>query len=745
MNNNNFRKDLDNISRSSKLTQSMVDTTGIKSAADLSQSIALNINRVSDSNKGIGGESIVSLLLKNEKETKKAKTVSNKTMFKLNDLINKNGQFTSMVNDVFFSENETFSLYQDYATITALIPEISLILSTYYENIISPDSLSANNLHVSYSDTTDESTSRSIELEIKSIIADNKIEKKFNQAIKDFLCYGKGYVAVLNFTDALNMVLKESSDHSSHLYDHSLYENFNKLVEGSNTFKSIATANQILTESSEEIQFLTELTYGEKTADSKKDEVAKNIETIGKSLLTFQSFDEFIKTKKDSKHTSSNDENPVFHDIHVMHIDPSKIIPVKTDSGDPLGYFYIEYDLTNTIGTYKTSSRSGTASFAMNQLITNNASSVGTFEDMVDSKKRVISEIFTKMLGKKINSNFVANNYQFKEVIYNLLKNEDNINRQYKITFLPPECVTEVGEGHDSVLKNILFASKMYLACTLSNFMQRIVQGPEKRMFYVDVGLDKDIPGAVTNFAKSIKSQEFNLENLKDINTSLRKIGTHQDLFIPTQDGQKRIDTEIMPSKEIAYNDDFLDFLKKAIINGSAIPSSYLGIQEDVDFAKSLTMNNRRFAQRIIEKNNETNRGAKDFINKCIGQKTKYMVATEDAEGVNGATTTTTSNLFTTDMSKLEVGYPKPQSLIIDGYSDRLRGVKEYTDFVVETFYSQDDSNGNEAREFRLGLTRKLLPDVDWDDLRQLKEEVARKIKLDKLKTGDTEEEESSY
>ena len=747
------------LSALAKVGNDIIDPSGLGKIDSVSDSINLNINRIFDKNRLGAGQTISSLLYNDSKKQNKVKrpTLSNNTLVKLTDLVNKNGQFAGLVNDIFFAESKSFSLFQDYETIATLIPELGIILETYYENVISPDSVTNSNLHVNYTDTDEQYASQVIKELRENVIEQNKLDTKISKAVKEALKLGSSYIGILNFTDAVHMatsnngILKENEEYDS---------GTNHIMEAfkeSTDFGSAATQSSILNESYDEITALYEMTYSMednkatnaemKAREDEKKKMAKELGLLSKEMFKMQSLSDFAKDKQPRKSNGSN-KTEIFNDIHVFNIDPSKIIPIRSETEDVLGYFYVEYDLNNAIGKYKSNSKSAVGNINTSTLINSTVSSSAiASEDMVDAKKRIISEVFTKIIGKKIDSEFIAQNYQFKDLLYGILKNNDNVKRQYKITFLPPECVVEYGKDMDSVFKNILFMSKMYLACALSNFMQRIVQSPEKRIYYVDVGLDTDIPGAVASFAKSIKAQQFKVDHLNDITTTFSKIGTNQDMFIPTQNGEKPIDTEVMPSKEIGYQDEFLDFLKNSIVSGSGIPSAYLGIREDVDFARSLSMNSARFVRKLMTWNKCFNSATMELIEKCIQQRNKYAGSTEtksnssdeiEAKDKDGNTRSLTSEeiIDQIDWDNLFVGYPKPNTLMLGLYSDKIANVQTFATFIASAYYGSEKTDDPEYNAFKLEVTKEQMPDIEWDKYAVMLQGVKDKAKKDKITKG---------
>lgn len=46
------------------------------------------------------------------------------------------------------------------------------------------------------------------------------------------------------------------------------------------------------------------------------------------------------------------------------------------------------------------------------------------------------------------------------------------------------------------------------------------------------------------------------------------------DYFIPQHDGNKPVDMEIIQGQDVQMDNDFMEYLRKAIISGLGVPSS---------------------------------------------------------------------------------------------------------------------------------------------------------------------------
>lgn len=112
-----------------------------------------------------------------------------------------------------------------------------------------------------------------------------------------------------------------------------------------------------------------------------------------------------------------------------------------------------------------------------------------------ESKLKLITDIFVKAISKKIDKSYIRKNKQFKNFIYSLLKQDYIIKKGVKLTYFLPEEVIKFEAP--ALFRKILFFAKLYLA-TLSNIILiKLGRAHDKRVFYINVGLDADYEQAI--------------------------------------------------------------------------------------------------------------------------------------------------------------------------------------------------------------------------------------------------------
>ena len=124
-------------------------------------------------------------------------------------------------------------------------------------------------------------------------------------------------------------------------------------------------------------------------------------------------------------------------------LEPEKVIKLNLDEVN-LGYLYIEkYDLENdtdvssfsmsasSFVSYSTFS-SGSTTITTSTLDYFNSSDLGN-KKTKNIKERLLADLFVKGISKKLDKKIIEANPQFKEIIYQLIKEDYLLNKKIKI------------------------------------------------------------------------------------------------------------------------------------------------------------------------------------------------------------------------------------------------------------------------------------------------------------------------
>ena len=111
---------------------------------------------------------------------------------------------------------------------------------------------------------------------------------------------------------------------------------------------------------------------------------------------------------------------------------------------------------------------------------------------MVSGKNDLIKELLTKGIVEKLNKKTIQDNSEFSDVIYNVLNYMDLDKKKIRVTYFPADQIihfktNESEEYGESVFKNSLFISKVYVAVLTATFMMKIVRSPTKELSMLKV------------------------------------------------------------------------------------------------------------------------------------------------------------------------------------------------------------------------------------------------------------------
>jgi len=706
------------------------------------------------------------------------------------------------MNELFSQESGRFQLYSSYQLIYDNIPQMSQAINTYVDNIMSPDDFTKDTFLIYLDDVItsmvkEDKENTNIIKNCKTLIEKYNINKHTKNIIRDTLVLGDQFVAVLKLNDEISKVmlsedssLKESStfkplaeseielSNDDILQLSEIFDISNVKVPAKKPVPSDYKDKKNLNESyqadlaiyNEEVKLFNEtkqkfshdiaeilnnnFVFSEDSSCLLEDnvEISKQFGYASKKEL-FNNFQN--QDSEDRKNLNPYNKTKKTDDIRVggsvlKILKPERTIKLVLDDFE-YGYYYIENLENNadmlTTGSYSMSSN----------IFTSFKSQANDKPDIINAKYRLITDIFVKNMAKRIDKKFINKHPEFKNTVYELLKQNYLLNKQIRMVYLRPNEVIHFGSGsgdyYDSLFKNVLFSAKLYLAVLTSQVMLRLVRSPEKRAFYVEVDLDNDTEAVVQQFMRDIKTKDIKMSNFGgDINTLLQAIGTFQDYYIPVVEGQKPVEIDTIPGMNVEITNDFLDYLLKAMISGIGIPPEFLSYSEQTEFARSLGMMNGKFVRsilvfqtmfgdqftkmfRLLYKNeylNDYDLKKKQRDLKKLNSRENDETILVDTEKERNKVAKDKSLLEDTyfDLDSLTVKFPPPQALNMTTITERITNSRDIIDFVTQTLVDPNDAEL--STEFKRELTKDLLSTFEWDKYEKLLE----KAKINKTETS---------
>lgn len=718
--NGNLNNMIDSIKKSKESLYSDIyynDNTSNREIKLIKDKIDSSIRKISNSNfTNTGVNNISSLYSKvlNNKDKTEREFITNLNMTLADKSIMDN------VMSIYSQNTWVRQMDSDIDMICKYMPKLEEALKVRMEHVLSADHFTKDPIII---------TSTNIGKNEKTSIDDNlsSLEKKYNiyenftRWYKNIEKYGEEFIYIVPFNKAIKELL-DARDSSNALSGISLRPATESIDEAFTALEdSISSINQV--ESYECIHESIEDLTDQFTSDGKKQE-RENIlkDSIGdikidinKSGILLSAIKDKWKTIKFCQENGSlffNEageigetvkdytfKNPSFDSMAtdgtlnlanaktnnkinipgcvVRKLDHSMVKPLYIDD-ICLGYFYIECDrkmvmeqttYSSTIGGIRPS---GSYSRNAQDPLANNTS------DYV-----VIKNIASK-ISEKITAKFVNANQDLSEEIYHILKYNSNMDATGKIskisiTFIPPEDLNHVYFDFDEQMKrgvsglfNSVFPAKLFSYMYISNCLQILTRGNDKRIIYVRQGVDKNIAGVLGNVINQLQLGNYGIRQIESMSNVLNMIGRFNDYYIPRgQSGDAPIDFEVMPGQQTEPRTELMNMLEEMAINATGVPIEVISIRQQTDYATHLTMTNTKFLQEIYSYQSKTERIFSKLLTKIYNfefnpdgvNKEQIKVTLPPPmylNAINGSQILDSVNSLAENMSKLQ--YPDSES-----------------------------------------------------------------------------------
>jgi len=740
-------------------------------------------------NKNIADDQVINFwnsAFNNKFKENKNKATPKKKLENISRLIEKELE-EGVISSLLASNSERKELYENYQMIFDSIPFLKKAVNIILNNILSPNDFTKKFLNVLYKGSSISGTlldlKNSTESEDLRVIKNCKnmkdelnIECLIPQLLLDTLIKGDQFIYIALFKEEFDKFLNENISIEDDIFDidnetilteaevlESFGPSFKNLVHEVSLDTNISEYKKIDDEFYEYIDesygpfFIDVFEIKEKNIVLNENKLSQKLTSFLNNNIKFSSnrdkdldtsVDEYKKdynkhiNKKNVRKPNSinistdrdqNSSKKVSTDvpgIYLETIDPGKVITLEKNNFC-YGYYIIENE-DNMMGTgdannpvsYKRYSK------VSNQLTSSLNFRRGTKRNVeVDAINKFIDG-FTSSVARKISKGSIAKNPEFKKIFYNIFKNEYDRNKSVRITYVPPNRMVHFKLGNEmygrSVFASILFIAKIYLAILMNKFIGKVLRSSDRRVFYIEVGLDEDTESVVQSFIRDLKTKEFRMDNYKSINGILNYPGHFSDYYIPKIEGNSPIEIDTLQGmEEDVSGDSFLEYLERLLLSGSDVPSAMLNmVQDELEFAKTLTMQNGIFIRYIVNAQANIAPSLNKLIRNC------YEL-TFDASNIN--------------LEDLEIILPTPTFLNMSLITEQMSASKEIIDSIAEVLVKKKDLGENVDDEdfvkiLKFELFKEYIPSIDWGRYERIYKEC-----LSKFIEDVTVEEEEEY
>ena len=639
--------------------------------------------------------------------------------------------FLSKDGSIFGTFEERFRnkalLFQDLEIITEQLVELNEAINTTRDDIVASDDVGSE-------------ISRSL-----SFSADGKDSDKYDELIEEVKDIEKKYG--LNYMVREHIVPKTLKYGEYYVYiipERTLFENGQK--------RKIEMTSGAVVETTEANTFLESLKLDKDHKDIKADDmmsyisenikinnsdmplpILENTNYMGamKDLEDFNSLSNLLKkqkNKKDNKDKDNGFSSLGFSDgvksfkmddwsnvkgCYIKLLDPKKVIPVKL-LNYTIGYYYMhdaEMDVTNHHCNH------GHRFSSVMSNVTNKP----------EDKQSLLSNIANAIV-RSFDKKYLADNPEFKELIINSLMYNEMYKKKLHFQFIPGDhiCRFSINEDENgngqSMLYKSLFYAKLYLSLLVFNMITYLTKSQDTIVTYVKTsGIDKNMVNKTMDLARQWKAKQIGIGDLMDYSSIYSKIGTGRDLFIPEgESGERGLSWDVIQGQDVNMQNELMEQLKEAFINGTGVPSVIMNYINEADFAKTLVMANAKQIRRVMMYQDNFNEDLTEMYQKIL-----YYCTEIDVSDISNFTYT------------LQRPKTLPNNNLVDmmGYGDQILDFLEKSEFGQ---FTEETPELNLSKDkFRKVMSRRVLPMLPWELVDEVMEEIKMEVVADRLKSSD--------
>ncbi len=296
----------------------------------------------------------------------------------------------------------------------------------------------------------------------------------------------------------------------------------------------------------------------------------------------------------------------------LRRLDHTQVCPIYIDDMC-MGYYYIELINGATFDTLY-----GLTSMMADPMVSSNYNKAGGLwnnieQDHQDQAVRYLSSRLSEYIDKK----FVNNNQDLRKEIYMILKSNNIFNNptidKLRITFIPPDEMIHVYFKMDprthrgiSDLDKALMPAKIYCANYLTNALQNMTRGYDKRVYYVKQTVETNIAKTLLNTITQIKKNDMNIRHFRSINTVLGMTGRFNDYIIPeNSSGESPIRMETIQGNPAQIDDNLQSSLEEMAINATDVPLELIQARQSMQFATEYSMSSIKFLRKIFKRQSQ--------------------------------------------------------------------------------------------------------------------------------------------
>ena len=418
------------------------------------------------------------------------------------------------------------------------------------------------------------------------------------------------------------------------------------------------------------------------TPSQQADLLLKRATEYQNTVTINEQFDTLFNDKNLTRETKDEIENI---DENILGLDYTKLkdiyinvlneeqIHILEHDGELIGYLVIDTLNDNFVNKSRTNI---------------NATETKTFVDKMLADI-VGSYIQRKNFGKTVDES-VYNNKNLKIALYKKILENQSI----KVRIVSPENIIRLSARVNKyypygtgVLDNALKPANNELLSNSATLIGKIARTPILRNWNMEIGSRKNESNNVQKFKNNMANRNVSYDDLFNLKTRSRLISAYEDVVTITKQGKRYLDLEQIEFPRMADTTNIDENLKQKTIEALDVPSSYLGIGDNVQLREEIVATNVIFANEI----DKYQTLIEDFVLKLINKI--FLMITSD------------KNVSINKVVRFELNHPI--ILKVQAYEQVINSISSMSQTIKQSNIDIDP----------ILFFKSETPHIDWDNL----------------------------
>lgn len=208
---------------------------------------------------------------------------------------------------------------------------------------------------------------------------------------------------------------------------------------------------------------------------------------------------------------------------------------------------------------------------------------------------------------------------------------------------------------------------------------------------------------------------------------------------------ERAFDIDVIPGMQVDIDDNNLDRLLRSAISGTGVPYSFIDASNDIDFARSLAMQNQGFVKKVIIYQKLFGEYFTKIVRKLWDNE--FIISNEDKHIKQVKEENSEEN--TINSQDILVSFPAPAALNINTVNEQLSSSEQLMTYLSELYHG--DEEVEERRVFKKNLAKNIyLKNIDWDLVEKVFKEskvdlIEDKLEKEIIPSEENNEEEGTY